>query len=59
MQIELFNLAGQLITTSSLNNYENNPILSYQLPKLIAGTYLLRITSKKSRKSQAEKIIIQ
>jgi hypothetical protein len=59
MQVELFNLSGQLISTSKVNNYEKNSLLSYQLPNILAGAYLLRLTNRRSGKTQTEKIIIQ
>ena len=59
MQIELFNLQGQLIGSSVINTYEKNSTITYQLPNIIAGSYLLRLKNKKSGKIQTEKIIIQ
>jgi len=59
MQIELLNLQGQLISSSVINTFEKNSTISYQLPDIIAGSYFIRITNRKSEKTQTEKIIIQ
>ena len=59
MQIGLLNLQGQLISSSVINTYEKNSIITYQLPNIIAGSYFIHITNRKSGKTQTEKIIIQ
>jgi len=59
IQVELLNLSGQLISASKINNYEKNSLLTYQLPNVLAGAYLLRLTNRVSGKTQTEKIIIQ
>ena len=59
MQIELLNLQGQLISSSSTNIFEKNSNLTYQLPNIIAGSYFIRITKRKSGKTHTEKVIIQ
>lgn len=59
MQIELLNLQGQLISSSVTNIFEKNPIITYQLPNIIAGSYFIRIAKRESGKTQTEKIIIQ
>ena len=59
VKIELLNLQGQLISSSIINTYEKNSTTTYQLPNIIAGSYLVRITNRKSGKTQTEKIIVQ
>ena len=59
MQIELLNLQGQLISSSLTNIFEKNSNITYQLPNILAGSYFIRITKRKSGKTQTEKIIIQ
>lgn len=59
MQIELFNLQGQMINSTVVSNHAENKILTYKLPNVISGSYLLRLTNKKSGKAHTEKIIIQ
>src|SRR4030095_4498188 len=55
MQIELLNLQGQLISSSVTNMFEKNPIITYQLPNIIAGSYLVRITNRNSGKTQTRR----
>jgi hypothetical protein len=56
--IELFSLEGQMISSTLVNNYSENSLLTYRLPNVVAGSYLVRITNKKSGKVDTQKIII-
>lgn len=57
--IDLYNLQGQLIK-SSLAIVENETnLLSFQIPTITPGSYLLQMTNKKSGKKHTEKIIIR
>jgi hypothetical protein len=57
--IDLFNLQGQLIhSTASDILFEKN-IVTYRLPMITAGSYILRLTNKNTGKKYTEKIIIQ
>ena len=58
-KIDLFSLQGQLIK-SSLAEIENEiNFFTFQMPSITPGSYLVRITNKKSGKKLSEKIIIQ
>ena len=57
--IDLFNLQGQLIQ-STPSKFESGSIaFTIYLPVVTPGTYLIRLTNKKTGKNHAEKIIIQ
>ncbi len=57
--IDLYNLQGQLIK-SSLAKIENETnFFTFQVPVITPGSYILRLTNKKTGKKQAGKIIIQ
>jgi len=57
--IDLYNLQGQLIK-SSLAEIENEAnSFTFQIPVITSGSYVLRLTNKKSGKKDVEKIIIQ
>jgi len=57
--IDLYNLQGQLIksTLAKIENETNS--FTFQIPAIIPGSYVLRLTNKKTGKKHTEKIIIQ
>jgi len=57
-KIDLYNLQGQLIksTLARIENEINS--FTFQVPAITPGSYLLRMTNKKSGKMHSEKIII-
>ena len=58
-KLELFNLSGQLIFSKDMWIDEEARSLSVEIPRVAAGNYFLRMTSKTSAKSYTEKIIVQ
>ena len=57
--LQLFNQAGQLVFRKEIFIDVEARLLSIGLPRLSAGSYFVRITSKATTKSYSEKIIIQ
>ena len=58
-KIDLYSLQGQLVK-SSLARMENKiNVFAFEIPIIIPGSYLLRLTNEKSGKKHTEKIIIQ
>lgn len=58
-KIDLYNLQGQLIKSSFARIENEINSFTFQIPATTPGSYLLRMTNKKSGKKYAEKIIIQ
>ena len=58
-KIDLYNLKGQLIKSSFARIENEINVFTFQIPMINTGSYLLRMTNKKSGKKYAEKIIIQ
>jgi len=57
--LQLFSQTGQLVFRRDINIDQEARLLSVHLPPVLAGNYFLTITSDQTRKSYAEKIIIQ
>jgi hypothetical protein len=57
--IDLFNLQGQLIHSATTDIFSEKNIVTYRLPMITAGSYILRLTNKNTGKRHSEKIIIQ
>ena len=58
-KIDLYSLQGQIIK-SSLARIDNEiNVFAFQIPIITPGSYLLRMTNKKTGKKYVEKIIIQ
>jgi len=57
--IDLFNLQGQLIHSATTDILSEKNIVTYRLPMITAGSYILRLTNKNTGKRHSEKIIIQ
>jgi hypothetical protein len=56
---QLVNQSGQVIFTKEIWIDAEARVLNLDLPTVIAGSYFIRVTNKKSGKNSAEKIIIQ
>ena len=59
LNIDLYDLLGQLIQSTSASIGSEKNVFSYNLPMVIPGTYMVRLTNKKTGKKHAERIIIQ
>ena len=57
--VGLYNLQGQLIKSSLAKIEKEINSFIFQIPAITPGSYLLRMTNKKSGKKHTEKIIIQ
>lgn len=57
--LQLYNQSGQLVFTKPIYIDEEAGVLSIDLPTVLPGNYLLRMTHKTSGKSYTEKITIQ
>ena len=57
--IELYNLQGQLIQSAPTKIENETMMINFRLPLISPGTYILRITNKKTGKKHVEKIIIR
>ena len=57
--IYLYNLQGQLIQSSIANLAVEETAFTFQIPQVTPGSYVLRVTNKKSGKNHSKKIIIQ
>jgi hypothetical protein len=57
--IDLYNLQGQLIKSSLIKIKNDANSFTFQIPIITSGSYVLRLTNKKSGKKHVEKIIIQ
>jgi len=57
-KIDLYNLQGQLIKSTSARIENEINSFTFQVPAITPGSYLLRMTNKKSGKMHSEKIII-
>jgi hypothetical protein len=58
-RMQLLNLSGQVVFNKTIWIDEEAGVLQLDLPKVAAGNYFLRMTSKKSGKSFTEKITVQ
>ena len=58
-KIDLYSLQGQLIKSSFARTENEMNSFTFQIPAITPGSYLLRMTNKKSGKKHSEKIIIQ
>jgi hypothetical protein len=58
-KVDLFSLQGQLIKSSLVRIENEINSFTFQIPLITPGSYLLRMTNKKSGKKHSEKIIIQ
>ena len=58
-KIDLHSLQGQLIKSSFARIENEINSFTFQIPAITPGSYMLRITNKKSGKKHSEKIIIQ
>ena len=58
-KIDLFSLQGQLIKSSLVRIENEINSFTFQIPAITPGSYLLRMTNKKSGKEHTEKVIIQ
>ena len=58
-KIDLYNLQGQLIKSSLVRIENEINFIIFQIPAITPGSYLLRMTNKKSGNKHTEKIIIQ
>ena len=56
--IEFYNLHGQLIQSTPTRIKNETMMFNFRLPLINPGTYILRITNKKTGKKHVEKIII-
>ena len=56
--IDLYSLQGQLVKSSSAKIEAGIKFFTFQLPSITPGSYVLRLTNKKSGKKHVEKIII-
>ena len=57
--IDLINVTGQVVYSVVQSFESKKEINSFKVPYTIAGSYLIQLTNKKSRKKHGEKIIIQ
>jgi hypothetical protein len=57
--IDLYNLQGQLIYSAASDILFEKNIVTYRLPMVVAGSYVLRLRNNSTGKSHSEKIIIQ
>ena len=58
-KIDLYSLQGQLIKSSFARIENEINVFAFQIPIITPGSYLLRMTNKKSGKKHTEKIIIE
>ena len=58
-RIDLYNLQGQLLKSSVAKIENEINSFTFQIPEITPGSYLLRMTNKKSGKKHSEKIIIE
>jgi hypothetical protein len=56
--VQIINLTGQIMHNETVT-ITGKQRLSLKIPQLVAGTYFLKLTAKKSGKSFSEKIIVQ
>lgn len=57
--VELVNQGGQIVYSRFLNFKSKRDAPSVDIPAIIAGSYILQLTNKKTGKKHGEKIIIQ
>lgn len=58
-KLEIFNTAGQSVFQQEVSFDKGSWLLSFDLPSLIAGIYVVKMNEKKSGKSYTEQLIIQ
>lgn len=57
--VELVNMSGQVVYSGVQRFESKKETNSFKIPYIIAGSYLLQLTNRKSGKKHTEKIIIQ
>jgi len=57
--IQLFNLSGQLIKQEAVNIEKGKGAISFSIPAITPGTYVITLLNQKTGKKYSEKLIVQ
>ena len=57
--IQLFNLSGQLIKQEAVNIEKGMGAISFVIPVVTPGTYVITLVNRKTEKKYSEKLIVQ